>query len=191
MVIVLIRRNNTIKITIVLVLTLSWLFLLTKDSFASNPTIIGFIIEAKQMEGTMKNPVMITGDTSEQKDRPMLELKFENLTAKNLIIKKLVETPKGLITIKITHKDSALFNHLSLHITNAEFSEHYLPSAGNIGLKNVKLLAHQVTADNLSLPQFNLSFNEGGKVEMEPKSEEELLYMKAVLEKLINSIQQQ
>lgn len=191
MVIVLIRRNNTIKITIVLVLTLSWLFLLTKDSFASNPTIIGFIIEAKQMEGTMKNPVMITGDTSEQKDRPMLELKFDNLTAKNLIIKKLVETPKGLITIEITHKDSALFNHLSLHITNAEFSEHYLPSAGNIGLKNVKLLAHQVTADNLSLPQFNLSFNEGGKVEMEPKSEEELLYMKAVLEKLINSIQQQ
>ncbi|WHY87852.1 hypothetical protein QNH39_08480 [Neobacillus novalis] len=174
-----------------MVLPFSGLFLLTKDSFASNPTIIGFIIEANQMEGTMKNPVMITGDTAEQKDRPMLELKFDNLSAKNLIIKKLVETPNDLITIEISHKDSALFNHLSLHVTNAEFSEHYLPSAGNIGLKNVKLLAHQVTADNLNLPQFNLSFNEGGKVEMEPKSEKELLYMKAVLEKLINSVQQQ
>ncbi|ETI66033.1 hypothetical protein [Neobacillus vireti] len=186
-----IHRNNTFKLIIVLVLTFSGVFFLTKDSFASNPTIIGFIIEAKQMEGTMKNPVMITGDTAEQKDRPMLELMFDNLSAKDLIIKKLVETPKGLITIEITHKDSALFNNLSLHVTNAEFSEHYLPSAGNIGLKNVKLLTHRVTADNLSLPQFNLILNEGGKVEMEPKSEEELLYMKAVLEKLINSNLQQ
>lgn len=190
MVMALLLRNNTFKIIIILVLTFSGLFLLTKDSFASNPTIIGFIIEANKMEGTMQNPAMTVGNSAEQKERPMLELKFENLTAEGFIIKKLVQTPKGLITIDMTHKDAALFSNLSLNITNAGFSEHYVPSTGNIGLKNVKLLAHLVRTDSSVLPQFNLSFNNGGQVEMEPKSEGELLQTKALLEQLL-SIKQQ
>jgi hypothetical protein len=185
MVIALKHRNNTYKLIIILVLTISGLFILTKDSFASNPTFVGFIIEASQMEGIMQDPAMITGDTSEQKDRPMLELKFQNLSADGLTIKKLVNTPKGIVTIDMTPKDTVLFNNISLNITNAVFSGNYLPINGNIGLKNVKLLAHRVTTDSSSLPQFNLSFDEGGQTEMDPKSEIELIHMKAVLEQLL------
>ena len=169
---------------------LSGLLIPTKDSFASNPKIIGFLIEASQMEGTMEEPVMITGDTAEQKDRPMLELNFDSLTAEGLSIKKLVQSPKGIITIDMSPKETVLFNNLALQVTNAEFTENYLPDAGNIGLKNIKLLAHHVSANNSSLPQFSLNINEGGQVEMEPKSEEELLQMKAYLDNLIKSPKQ-
>jgi hypothetical protein len=184
------ERNYIFKFIIILVLMISGLLIPTKDSYASNPKIIGFIIEAAQMEGTMKDPVMITGDTAEQKDRPMLELNFDNLTVEGLSIKKLVQSQKGIITLDMSPKETVLFSNLSLHVTNAKFTDNYLPANGNIGLKNIKLLAHHVSANNSNLPQFNLSFNDGGQVEMEPKSEEDLLQMKTSLENLLNSTQQ-
>lgn len=185
MVIALKQKNNTYKFVVIVFLTIGALIVPSKYSSASNQTIIGFIIEAAQMEGTLHPPEMIVGDTTEQKDLPMLELTFENLSADGLIIKKLVNTPNGMITLDMTSKDSVLFNNLTLKVTNAVFGGNYFPSKGNIGLKNVKLLTHSVTTDSSNLPQFNLTFNEGGQVEMEPKSKEELVYMKAVLEKLI------
>ncbi|WP_066065998.1 hypothetical protein [Neobacillus soli] len=126
-----------------------------------------------------------SGDTAEQKDRPMLELKFQNLSADGLMIKKLVKTSKGVITIDMSPEDAVFFNTLSLNVTNAGFGNSYLPTNGNIGLKDVKLLAHRVTSDSSSIPKFNLRFVEGGQVEMEPKSEEELLQLKAGLEQLL------
>ena len=186
MVIALKQKNNTYKFVVIVFLTICALIVPTKYSSASNQTIIGFIIETAQMEGTLHPPEMIVGDTSEQKDMPMLELTFENLSADGLIIKKIVKTSNGIITLDMTSKDSVLFNNLSLKVTNAEFGENYIPSKGNIGLKNVKLLTHSVTTVSSKLPFFSLSFNEGGQVEMEPKSKEELVYMKAVLEKLLN-----
>ncbi|MBV7503988.1 hypothetical protein KW850_01740 [Bacillus sp. sid0103] len=181
------ERNYIYKFLIILVLIIGGLLIPSKDSFASNSTIIGFIIVASQMEGTMEDPVIITGDTAEQKDRPMLELKFENLSAEGLSIKKLVQSPKGIVTIDMSPKDTVLFNSLSLQVTTAEFSEHYLPATGNIGFKNIKLLAHRVTANHSSLPQFHLKFNEGGEVELEPKSEEELIQMKTTLKYFLSS----
>ncbi|MEH7076152.1 hypothetical protein [Neobacillus drentensis] len=184
------KRNYSYKFIIILVLMVCGLLIPTKDSFASNPKIIGFIIEAAQMEGSMEEPVMVTGDTAEQKDRPMLELNFSQLKAEGLSIKKLVQSPKGIVTIDMSPKETVLFNNLALQVTNAEFTENYLPADGNIGLKNIKLLAHHVSANNSNLPQFSLNINEGGQVEMEPKSEEELLQMKAFLKSLISNSQQ-
>jgi hypothetical protein len=170
-----------------LILIISGLLLSTKDSFASDPKIIGFVIEATQMEGTMQEPTITAGDTTEQKNQPMLELKFENLSAEGLTIKKLIKSPKGIETIEMSPEDKVLFSNLSLKVTNAQFSENYLPTTGNFGIKNIKLLAHSVTANHSILPQFKLSLNEGGQVEMESKSEEELLQMKTYLQQLISS----
>lgn len=185
MVIALKQTNNTYKFVIIIFLIFCGLMVPTKGSYASNSTIVGFIIEASQMEGVMQDPTMIVGDTIEQRDRPMLALTFNNLSADGLIIKKLVKTPKGIVTIDMAPKGEVLFNNLKLIVTNAVYSENYIPANGNIGLKNVKLLAHRVTTDSSSLPQFNLIINEGGQVEMEPKSEEELIQMQALLKKLL------
>lgn len=185
MVMALKRRNNTYKMVIIFILIICGLLIPTKDSYASNPTVIGFIIEASQMEGTMAAPFMIVGNTSEQKDRVMLGLKFENLSADGLMIKKLVKTPNGIVTIDMTPKETVHFDNLNLSVTNAVFAEKYHPASGNIGLKNVKLLAHHVTTDNSNLPQFKLSINQGGQVELEPKSEAELIEIKALLDGLL------
>jgi hypothetical protein len=188
MVMALIRQRNYFnKFIIILVLIISCLLIPTKNSLASSPIIIGFIIEAAQMEGTMQEATMTTGDTAEHQHQPMLELTFEDLSADGLIIKKVVKSPKGIVTIDMSPEDKVLFNTLSLQVTNAQFSESYLPTTGNIGLKNIKLLAHHVTANHSNLPQFKLRFNDGGQVEMESKSEEELLQMKAYLQQLISS----
>ncbi|MEH7331990.1 hypothetical protein V7161_05085 [Neobacillus drentensis] len=179
-------RSNAYKFVIIFFLLIGGLLIPNKVSFASNSTIIGFIIEAKQMDGTMNVPSMITGDTSQQKDLPMLEIKFKNLTAEGLTIKKLVKTPNGIVTLNMTPNETVHFDNLSLSVTNAEFTENYLPDNGNIGLKNVKLLAHKITTGNSNLPQFKLSFYEGGQVELEPKAEAELIQMQTVLEGLLS-----
>ncbi|MGG3469905.1 hypothetical protein ABES02_20765 [Neobacillus pocheonensis] len=179
------RRNNSYKFVIIFILIICGLMIPTRDSFASSSTIIGFIIEASQMEGTMMAPSMIVGDTTEQKDRPMLGLKFENLSVDGLMIKKLVKTPNGIVTIGMTPKETVHFDNLNLSVTNAVFTESYPPANGNIGLKDVKLLAHNVSTDNSNLPQFKLSINQGGQVELDPKSEAELIEMKLFLDGLL------
>ncbi|MFJ7728812.1 hypothetical protein ACIQXV_22135 [Neobacillus sp. NPDC097160] len=117
----------------------------------------------------------------------MLELKFENASVKGLMIKKLVKTPNGIMTNIITSGDTVLFKNLSLYVTNPGEIETYTPANGNIGLKNVKLLAHAVTSDSSILPKYNLSFENGGENELEPKSEQELIQINAYLENLLKS----
>lgn len=190
MVMALKHRNSTYKILIILITTLGGLLFLTKDSYASNPTVVGFIIEASKLEGTLQNPVMTVGNTAVEKNRSMLELKFDNLSSEDLVIRKIIKTSKGLVTTTMTSKEKIIFQNLTLSVTNAEFSEPFDPEIGNIGLKNVKLLAHNVKTDSSQLPQFQLIFNEGGQVELEPKSEAELLQMKAGLEQLISNTNQ-
>jgi hypothetical protein len=143
------------------------------------------MIEADQMEGTIKSLSIVTGDTSALHDQPMLELKFENLAADGLIIKKIMNTPKGIVTINMSSKATALFNNMKVDTSNAVFSEIYKPETGNIGFKNVKLLAHQVTTDNNSLPQFQFSFDDQREPQLEPKSEEGLMQMMTYLEGLL------
>jgi hypothetical protein len=73
-------------------------------------------------------------------------------------------------------------------INNAELAEPYQPKNGNIGLKNFKLLTHNVTTDSSNSPRLNVNFSSNGRVEMEPKNEQELIQTKAVLEQILNTI---
>jgi hypothetical protein len=186
MVMALKHRSSTYKIILILVTTLSGLLFLTKDSYASNPTVVGFIIEASQMEGTLQNPVMIVGNTTVEEKKSMLELHFTNLSSQDLVIKKIVNTPSGIVTTSITSKEKINLDNVDVSVTNAEFSESYIPENGNIGFKNVKLLAHDIKTDHSSLPNFILEFYEGGQMELVPKSEDELLQLKAGLEQLLS-----
>lgn len=140
------------------------------------------------MEGTLKEINMTTGDTTEQKNQPMLEMKFDTLHADGLVIKKVIKSRNGLISIEMIPNESVNFKNLSVKITNAEMAEPYLPKNGNIGLKNVKLLAHNVTTDSSDLPKLNVNFNSNSEVEMEPKNEQGLIQTKALLEQILNTI---
>ncbi|MGJ7910427.1 hypothetical protein [Neobacillus sp. LXY-1] len=183
------RIHITYKLLIILFLTVSTLFMVTKDSNAETPQLIGFIIDAEQMEGSITGLAMTTGETPYAKDVPMLEMKFDSAAVLGLTIKKLVQSPKGLITTNITSKDTVLFKNLTLKVTNAQFGQYYLPKKGNIGLKKVKLLAHDVSAVDSNLPLFHMDFQSGGEIELQPKSEQELIQLKGSLEQLLSSIQ--
>ncbi|MFK9094504.1 hypothetical protein [Bacillus salipaludis] len=181
------QRRKPYRVIIILIIAISGFFIPTMNSFAVESTIIGFIIEANQLEGTINGVYLTNKETSNQLDRPMLELKFENASVKGLMIKKLVKTPNGFMTNIITSGDTVLFKNLSLYVTNPGEIQTYTPANGNIGLKNVKLLAHAVTSDSSILPKYNLSFENGGENELEPKSEQELIQIKAYLENSLKS----
>ncbi len=178
------------KLVFILFLFIFGLFITSKDSYATNPLTVGYIIESSQMEGTMKSLDLVTGESVDQKDRPMLEMKFENATVQDLKIRKLVQTPKGLVTTSVKSSGPIFFKTLNVKFSNAEnFQEVYLTDQGNLGLKGVNLLAHSITTDSTNLPQFEVVFNDGGDIEMMPKSEQELIELKAGLEQLIKSLE--
>jgi hypothetical protein len=183
-------RNRMIKFAIICFFTISGLLFLTKDSFASNSTVVGFMIEADQMEGTIQGTELVTGDTADQQGRPMLELRFGDISAQGMVIKKIVNTPNGIVTINMTSKDTAVFNNVKIKVTNAVFSKNYKPESGNIGFEDVKLLAHMITSDSTSLPQFDLSFNEGSQLQLDSLNAEGLIQLKASLESLLGSTPQ-
>ncbi len=166
---------------------MSGLLIPTNHSSAVESTIIGFIIEADQLEGTFKGANLINGETGDQPSRPMLELKFEQTTVKGFKIKKLIKTPNGIVTSIFSSGDTVLLNNLSLSVTNPGEIMTYTPVNGNIGLKNVKLLAHLVTSDYSILPKLNVSFVEGGEVELDSMNVTELIEEKAKLEDILKS----
>ncbi len=178
-------RKRLIKGVIILVLVCGWLIIPAKNSLAVNPVSIGFMIEAAQMEGDIQELDLINGETLDQKERPMLEMNFAVVSAEGLSIKKLVQTKEGTITTEITAKKNVLFKKLKLKVTNATFSGTYVPEQGVLGLKNVKLLVHNITTESSNLPQFNLEFKAGGEVELKPKSKQELIQIKSLLESLV------
>ncbi|EKN68765.1 hypothetical protein BABA_11951 [Neobacillus bataviensis LMG 21833] len=181
------QRRKLFRIGLIFIIAMSGFLIPTNHSSAVESILIGFVIEADQLEGTIKGTNLINGETADQPSRPMLELKFEHTTVKGLKIKKLVKTPNGIVTNIISSGDTVLFNNLSLSVTNPGEFETYTPASGNIGLKNVKLLAHLVTSDHSILPKFNLSFEEGGKVELEPMNETVLKMVKSNIETILIS----
>lgn len=183
--VIVLNRKTIFKFVIICFFTISGLLILTKDSFASNSTIVGFMIEADKMEGAMQSPSVVTDNTTVQKDQPMLELNFDSLSADGLTIKKIMKTPEGTVSITISSKDPALFTNLKVKASNAEFSSVYKPEKENIGFNNIKILAHSVTTEKSSFPQFSFSFNDQSASQLQPKTEEELGQMKALLDRLI------
>ncbi|WML38867.1 hypothetical protein RCG19_16945 [Neobacillus sp. OS1-2] len=181
------QRRKLFRIGLILIIAMSGFLIPTNHSSAVESTIIGFIIEADQLEGTIKGAELINGETADQPSRPMLELKFEDTNVKGLKIKKLIKTPNGIVTNIISSGDTVLFNNLSLSVTNPGEIVTYTPDNGNFGLKNVKLLAHHVTSDQSILPKFNVSFVEGGDVELEPMNETNLSAVKSKIEYILNA----
>lgn len=130
---------------------------------ASVPMIDGFVIEADKVEGVMGIPGIMNGETTTQKNKLMLRLTFSKATIYGLTITKVLNTPNGPVTIQFKSTGPVELTNMAVDVTKIEFSGIYLPNKlGELGMKNVRLVAHKQTADEAILPALVASLEEQG-----------------------------
>lgn len=146
----------------------------------------GFVIEADRVEGVMGIPGIINGETSTQKNKLMLRLTFSKATIYGLTITKVLNTPNGPVTIHFKSTGPVELTNMAVDVTKIEFGGIYLPNKlGELGMKNVLLVAHKQTANEAILPALVASLEEQGvPVDTTSDSDENLTKQAEVFKKI-------
>ncbi|AEP01137.1 hypothetical protein Bcoa_1950 [Heyndrickxia coagulans 36D1] len=152
----------------------------TNISVAESPATDGFIIEADRVEGVMLPPGITAGDTATKQNQVMLRLQYADVTIYGLKITKVLQTPGGPVTIHMNAPGPIQLKNMKADATKVDFGSIYVPEkAGQIGMKNVRLVAHQQLADNADLPGLDLSMETGAANFDTSGSDEETLRKQA------------
>lgn len=152
----------------------------TNISVAESPATDGFIIEADRVEGVMLPPGITAGDTAIKQNQVMLRLQYADVTIYGLKITKVLQTPEGPVTIHMNAPGPIQLKNMKDDATKVDFGSIYVPEkAGQIGMKNVRLVAHQQLADNADLPGLDLSMETGAANIDTSGSDEETLRKQA------------
>lgn len=152
----------------------------TNISVAESPATDGFIIEADRVEGVMLPPGIVTGNTATKQNQVMLRLQYADVTIYGLKITKVLQTPEGPVTIHMNAPGPIQLKNMKDDATKVDFGSIYVPEkAGQIGMKNVRLVAHQQLADNADLPGLDLSMETGAANIDTSSSDEETLRKQA------------
>nr|WP_207368764.1 hypothetical protein [Heyndrickxia coagulans] len=152
----------------------------TNISVAESPATDGFIIEADRVEGVMLPPEITAGDTAIKQNQVMLRLQYADVTIYGLKITKVLQTPEGPVTIHMNAPGPIQLKNMKDDATKVDFGSIYVPEkAGQIGMKNVRLVAHQQLADNADLPGLDLSMETGAANIDTSSSDEETLRKQA------------
>ncbi|NMH83017.1 hypothetical protein HH307_01685 [Bacillus coagulans] len=152
----------------------------TNISVAESPVTDGFIIEADRVEGAMLPPGITAGDTATKQNQVMLRLQYADVTIYGLKITKVLQTPEGPVTIHMNAPGPIQLKNMRVDATKVNFGGIYVPEkARQIGMKNVRLVAHQQLADNADLPGLNLSMETGAADIDTSGSDEETLRKQA------------
>lgn len=152
----------------------------TNISVAESPATDGFIIEADRVEGVMLPPGIVTGNTATKQNQVMLRLQYADVTIYGLKITKVLQTPEGPVTIHMNAPGPIQLKNMKADATKVDFGSIYVPEkAGQIGMKNVRLVAHQQLADNADLPGLDLSMETGAANIDTSGSDEETLRKQA------------
>lgn len=152
----------------------------TNISVAESPVTDGFIIEADRVEGVMLPPGITAGNTATKQNQVMLRLQYADVTIYGLKITKVLQTPGGPVTIHMNAPGPIQLKNMRVDATKVDFGSIYVPEkAGQIGMKNVRLVAHQQLADNADLPGLNLSMETGAADIDTSGSDEETLRKQA------------
>lgn len=152
----------------------------TNISVAESPATDGFIIEADRVEGVMLPPEITAGDTAIKQNQVMLRLQYADVTIYGLKITKVLQTPEGPVTIHMNAPGPIQLKNMKDDATKVDFGSIYVPEkAGQIGMKNVRLVAHQQLADNADLPGLDLSMETGAANIDTSGSDEETLRKQA------------
>ncbi len=132
-----------------------------KSHADSSLSMNGFVIEADRVEGVMGIPLIRNSETTTQKNKLMLRLTFQKATIYGLTITKELNTPNGPVTIQFKSTGPVELSNMAVDVTKVEFGGIYLPNQlGELGMKNVRLVAHKQTADDAILPALVASMEE-------------------------------
>lgn len=169
--------NRMKKSVLAAIISIFTLYLFTASSppiLASSSGTDGFIIEAEEITGTLGVPLIVIGETATRKAVPMIDLAMDNLEIKDLVIKKVTQTPNGPVTTVIKSGGVTKLKKMRVRITNIELGGIFIPKLGYLGMKDVKLLAYKQTADYADLPSFSLNYETGNANQMKDEGEEGL-----------------
>ncbi|MBL5767262.1 hypothetical protein MXL46_08675 [Heyndrickxia sporothermodurans] len=123
-------------------------------SIAESTSSEGFIIEADRVEGVISLPSIVTGETSHSPKKVMLRLCFAKSTIYGMRLTKI----NAGITMQMTSNGPDELSKMCADVTKLTFDEIYIPRVGEVGLKNIRLVAHKQTADLASLPNLDVRF---------------------------------
>ncbi|MFB7304733.1 hypothetical protein [Heyndrickxia sporothermodurans] len=149
-------------------------------SIAKSSSSEGFIIEADRVEGVISLPSIVTGETSHSPKKVMLRLCFAKSTIYGM---KLSKVNNG-ITMQMTSSGPDELSMMCADVTKLSFDEIYITRVGEIGLKNVRLVAHKQTANLASLPNLDVRFVQNN-FHTTPDSEEHLKLLNEKLTALL------
>ena len=148
----------------------------------------GIIIHADRVEGVLSLPSLQDGETPSKKHQLMLRLTYKSVDIYGLTIYKTYTTSDKLLTVKMTSNDSVHIENMAVDVTHLEFGSLYISKNGQLGLKDVVLVAHHQTGDDMSLPGLTVSFTDEMPGEYPTDSEamlnEQLSTLKTLLDDL-------
>jgi hypothetical protein len=147
----------------------------------------GFIIEADAVEGVMGVPEIINGETSTSQNKLMLRVNYTHARIIGLKLTKVLNTPSGPVTIQMKASGPVELNRMSVDTTKLEFGGIYVPKIGEIGMKDVRLVAHKQTAGTADLKGLNVSFVKAASVDTTSDSDDALKSLSDKLTELISA----
>ena len=147
----------------------------------------GFIIEADAVEGVMGVPELVNGETSTSQNKLMLRVNYTHARIIGLKLTKVLNTPSGPVTIQMKANEPVELNQMSVDATKLEFGGIYVPKIGEIGMKNVRLVAHKQTAGTADLKGLNVSFVSNAAVDTKSVSDDALKSLADKLTQLVSA----
>ncbi|GGH85078.1 hypothetical protein GCM10007096_29630 [Pullulanibacillus pueri] len=119
-------------------------------------------------------PGLQVGETAEKKQQLMLRLNFSDITLYGLTIYKTVDTENGPVTLKMASQEKVHIKNMGVDVTHIEFGSLYIPKIGQLGMKEVTLVAHHQTGDDAVLPALDVTFSKVSPKVPAPDNEEKL-----------------
>ncbi|WP_062236210.1 hypothetical protein [Fictibacillus sp. FJAT-27399] len=124
----------------------------------------GFVISADRVDGGTMLPQVVMGETSAQKQKPMIRFQYRNATLYGMKLTKVLSTNQGPITIIMKANGPVHLTNMTVDASAFSLKGACLnagESVPELGLKNVTMLVHQMKADQGELSRLQLSTVKG------------------------------
>ncbi|MDN4075543.1 hypothetical protein [Fictibacillus terranigra] len=124
----------------------------------------GFVISADRVDGGTMLPQVVMGETSANKQKPMIRFQYRNATLYGMKLTKVLATDQGPITIIMNANGPVHLTDLTVDASAFSLKGACLKageSVPELGLKKVTMLVHQMNAAQGELSRLQLSTVKG------------------------------